>query len=111
LKCRGRKGVIFVIAEGLYVGEHRIRISGKRAYIHLPKKAVEGLGTKKVKVIARVNASRCEDLKVHGSILSFPATLINAGGTFRVNLPAYYYSLALKLANCGSLEVWLAPRG
>jgi len=103
--------VIIVAMEGWYVGEHKIRVSGNRAYIHVPKKAVEGFKSRKIKVIARVNASKCEDMRVHGSILSFPATLINAGGTFRVNLPAYYYSLALKLEGCGNLEVWLAPRG
>ncbi len=96
---------------GLYVGEHLVRISRGRAYVHIPKKAVEGFTSRKVKVLARVNANRCEDRSVHGSILSFPATLVNAGGTFRVNLPSYYYTLALKIASCGSLEVWLAPRG
>jgi hypothetical protein len=94
-----------------YVGEHEIRMSRNRAYIHVPKKAVEVFKSRRVKVLARVNASKCDDMSIHGSILSFPATLINAGGTFRVNLPSYYYSLALKLANCGSLEVWLEPRG
>jgi len=96
---------------GLYVGEHLVRISRGRAYVHIPKKAVEGFTSRKVKVLARVNANRCEDRNIHGSILSFPATLVNAGGTFRVNLPSYYYTLALKIASCGSLEVWLAPRG
>jgi hypothetical protein len=96
---------------GLYVGEHLVRISRGRAYVHIPKKAVEGFTSRKVKVLARVNANRCEDRNIHGSILSFPATLVNAGGTYRVNLPSYYYTLALKIASCGSLEVWLAPRG
>jgi hypothetical protein len=103
--------VIVVAMEGWYVGEHGIRVSGKRAYIHVPKKAVEGFKSRKVKVLARVNASKCEDRSAHGSILGFPATLINAGGTYRINLPSYYYTLVSKIVNCGSLEVWLAPRG
>jgi hypothetical protein len=96
---------------GLYVGEHLVRISKGRAYVHIPKKAVEGFTSRKVKVLARVNADRCEDSSVHGSLLSFPATLVEAGGTYRLNLPSYYLSLASKIADCGSLELWLAPRG
>ncbi len=96
---------------GLYVGEHLVRISRGRAYVHIPKKAVEGFTSRKVKVLARVNANRCEDRSVHGSMLSFPATLVEAGGTYRLNLPAYYLSLASKIADCGSLELWLVPRG
>jgi hypothetical protein len=102
---------IIIALEGLYVGEHEVRMGGGRAYIHIPKKAVEEFTNRKVKVIAKVNASRCEDKSVHGSILSFPATLVEAGGTYRLNLPSYYLSLASKIADCGSLEIWLAPRG
>jgi hypothetical protein len=105
------EAMALVLSGGLYVGEHRIRVAGGRAYLHIPVKAVEGFGSRKVKVVARVNAVKCEDRNIHGSILSFPATLVNAGGTYRVNLPSYYYTLALKIASCGSLEVWLAPRG
>jgi hypothetical protein len=102
---------VIIVSGGLYVGEHLIRIGGGRAYIHIPVKAVEEFRSRKVKVTARVNASRCEDRSIHGSILSFPATLVNAGGTYRINLPSYYFTLASKIAHCGGLEVWLAPRG
>lgn len=101
---------IIIALEGLYVGEHAIRMGGGRAYVHIPKKAVEGFTSRKVKVMAKVNASGCADRSAHGSMLSFPATLVEAGGTYRLNLPSYYLSLASKIADCGSLEVWLAPR-
>jgi hypothetical protein len=100
-----------IVSGGLYVGEHAVRLSKGRAYIHIPIKSVEGLISRRVKILARVNASKCEDKTVHGSILSFSATLVNAGGTYRVNLPSYYLSLASKIMNCGSLEVWLTSRG
>jgi hypothetical protein len=102
---------IIIALEGLYVGEHELRIGGGRAYVHIPRKAVGGFTSRKVKVTARVNASRCEDRSAHGSLLIFPATLVEMGGTYRLNLPSYYYSLASKIAGCGSLEIWLAPRG
>ncbi len=100
-----------VLSGGLYVGEHAIRVAGGRAYVHIPKKAVEGFMSRRVKAIARVNATKCADRSVHGSMLSFSATLVEAGGTYRLNLPSYYLSLASKIADCGSLEIWLAPRG
>jgi hypothetical protein len=100
-----------ILSGGLYVGEHEVRVAGGRAYLHIPVKAVEGFRSRRVKVVARVNADKCDDKSIHGSILSFPATLVNAGGTYRVNLPSYYLSLASKITNCGSLEVWLEPRG
>ncbi len=100
-----------ILSGGLYVGEHQVRVAGGRAYFHIPVEAVEGFRGRKVKVVARVIADKCDDKNIHGSILSFPATLIEAGGTYRVNLPSYYLSLALKIVNCGSLQVWLEPRG
>jgi hypothetical protein len=102
---------VIIALEGLYVGEHAVRMGGGRAYVHIPKKAVEGFTSRRVKAIARVNATKCADKSVHGSMLSFPATLVEAGGTYRLNLPSYYLSLASKIADCGSLELWLAPRG
>jgi hypothetical protein len=100
-----------ILGGGLYVGDHRVRVAGGRAYLHIPTRAVEGFRSRKVRVVARVNADKCDDKSIHGSILNFPATLINAGGTFRVNLPSYYLSLASKIVNCGNLQVWLEPRG
>jgi hypothetical protein len=104
------EGMTIIVSGGLYVGEHEIRVAGGRAYIHIPVKAVEGFKSRRVRVIARVEATKCEDRSVNGSILSFPATLVNAGGTFRINLPSYYLSLALKIVGCGSLQVWLEPK-
>jgi hypothetical protein len=100
-----------ILSGGLYVGEHGVRVARGRAYFHIPVKAVEGFRGRKVRVVARVNADKCDDKNIHGSILSFPATLVNAGGTYRVNLPSYYLSLASKIVNCGNLQVWLEPRG
>jgi hypothetical protein len=100
-----------IVAGGLFVGEHEIRVSQGRAYIHIPSKTVEGLVSRKVKVLARVNAEKCEEKGPHGLLLAFTATLIKAGSTYRVNIPSYYFTLASKIANCGRLEVLLVPRG
>ena len=100
-----------IISSGLHAGEHEIRLGKGRAYIHVPAKTVQGLISKKVRVIARVNAEKCEERNLHGVLLSFTATLIEAGGTYRINLPSYYYTLAFRVANCGRLEVLLVPRG
>jgi hypothetical protein len=100
-----------IISGGLHVGEHEVRLSQGRAYVHIPAKTVEGLTSRRVKVLARVNAERCEERGLHGLLLSFTATLIKAGGTYRINLPSYYYTLASKIAKCGRLEVLLVPRG
>jgi hypothetical protein len=100
-----------IISGGLHAGEHEVRLSQGRAYVHIPAKTVEGLTSRRVKVLARVNAERCEEKNLHGLLLAFTATLIKAGSTYRVNIPSYYFTLASKIAKCGRLEVLLVPRG
>jgi hypothetical protein len=100
-----------IVSGGLYAGEHEVRLSQGRAYIHIPAKTVEGLISRNVKVLARVNAEKCEERGLHGLLLSFTATLVKAGGTYRINIPSYYFTLASKIVNCGRLEVLLVPRG
>jgi hypothetical protein len=68
-----------IVSGGLYAGEHEVRLSQGRAYIHIPAKTVEGLISRNVKVLARVNAEKCEERGLHGLLLSFTATLVKAG--------------------------------
>jgi hypothetical protein len=107
----GENVATIIVSGGLHVGEHEVRLSQGRAYIHIPVKTVEGLTSRRVRVLARVNAERCEERGLHGLLLSFTATLVKAGGTYRINIPSYYFTLASKIANCGRLEVLLIPRG
>jgi hypothetical protein len=102
--------VALIVSGGLHAGEHEVRLSQGRAYIHIPAKTVEGLINRRVKVLARVNAEKCEERNLHGLLLSFTATLIKAGGTYRINIPSYYFTLASKIASCGRLEILLVPR-
>jgi hypothetical protein len=107
----GESVATIIVSGVLHAGEHEVRLSQGRAYIHIPVKTVEGLTSRRVRVLARVNAERCEERNLHGLLLSFTATLVKAGGTYRINIPSYYFTLASKIANCGRLEVLLIPRG
>ena len=100
---------VIIVPRALYAGEHALRYSGNRAYVHLPIKTVEGLTGRKVKVIARVNARGCKDGNDHDQLISFMATLVKTGRTYRVTLPSYYAPLAMRIRDCGSLEIWLIP--
>jgi len=100
-----------VASSMIYVGRHQVRIGGGRSYVHIPLKTAGGLLSKKVRVVALVNADKCEDKSFHSSIIMFSATLVRVGETYRINLPSYYAELASRISNCGSLDIWLMPIG
>jgi len=93
----------------IYIGTYRIRMSSGVAYFHVPIKLVHHLGTRRVRVIMRVDSRGCNDLTIHGSLIIFPATLTRIGDTFRIKIPKKFYLLANKIKDCGLIEVWLEP--
>jgi hypothetical protein len=93
----------------VYVGEFEIRTSGGQVYVHIPRKLVDQLGTRKVIVEALINADRCEDKMLHNRRLIFLATLTPVGQTYRLKLPARYKGLA-QLKDCARLNITIAPR-
>jgi hypothetical protein len=98
-----------VLALGLYMGSYEICSSGGSYYIYVPIKLASQLKTRKVRVVARVDARGCEDSSVHGAILAFPATLTKVGSSYRIRLPNRYSKLAERIHKCGSVELWLEP--
>jgi hypothetical protein len=98
-----------MLALGLYMGEYALRNSGGAFYVYVPVKLAEQLKTRKVRVVARVDARSCEDPSVHGAILAFPATLTRVGSSYRIRLPSRYGKLAERIHKCGSVELWLEP--
>jgi hypothetical protein len=98
-----------VLALGLYMGSYEIRSGGGSHYIYVPVRLASQLKTRKVRVVARVDARGCEDLRIHGAILAFPATLTKVGSSYRIRLPSRYSKLAGRIQKCGSLELWLEP--
>jgi hypothetical protein len=99
-----------VLVASLYVGCYRLRASGGAYYIHIPMRLASQIGSRKVKVVMRVDSRACNEGEMHGATLVFPATLTRVGSTFRVKLPSRYNSLASKIVECGTVDVWLAPR-
>ncbi len=97
------------VISGVYAGRHELRSGGGRLYVHIPAKLVRELEGRRVRVVAVVNAERCPDKHLHNSILQFRATLVEVGGTYRLNIPSYYARGMAGLANCATLDVWLAP--
>jgi hypothetical protein len=93
----------------IYVGRHNIRRGGGRLYIHLPTKSVSGLVSRRVRVVAVINAEDCEDKTLNGSVITFTTNLVNVGGTYRVNIPSYYTPTLSKISGCGKLDVWVTP--
>jgi hypothetical protein len=98
-----------MLALGLYIGEYTLRSSGGAFYVYVPVKLAEQLKTRKVRVVARVDARGCQDSSIHGAILAFPATLTKVGSSFRLRLPSRYGKLAGRIHKCGSVELWLEP--
>jgi len=98
-----------VLALGLYIGSYRISCSKGTFYIYVPVRLASQLKTRKVRVVARVDARDCEDSSVHGTIMAFPATLTNVGSSYRIRLPNRYRRLAERIHKCGSVELWLEP--
>jgi ribosomal protein L14E/L6E/L27E len=99
---------LFIIS-GVYAGRCVIRTGGGRTYVHVPADVIKGLRSKKVRVTAIVNAEKCADRVLHGSVITFVASLVKVGTTYRVNIPSRYVAMIAKLAGCGSLDLWLAP--
>ena len=93
----------------LFIGSYRIRLSGDSAYFHVPAKLAIQLGTRKVKVIMRINSRECSETSFHGDIIIFPATLTQVGDTFRIKIPRKFISLAQRIKDCGFVDVWLEP--
>jgi len=100
---------VLPLVSAIYAGRHEIRSSSGRLYIHLPVKTVAGLISKRVRVVAVVNAENCEDKTLNGSMIMFNANLVRVGGTFRVNIPSYYASQMSLVSDCGKLDVWIVP--
>jgi hypothetical protein len=98
-----------MLALGLYIGEYTLRSSGGAFYVYVPVKLATQLKTRKVRVVARVDARSCQDSSIHGAILAFPATLTRVGSSYRIRLPSRYGKLAERIHRCGSLELWLEP--
>jgi hypothetical protein len=101
--------VALIIVSGFYAGRYNMRMSGNRMYVHIPAEIVRELSSRKVKVIAIVNAEECSDKKLHNSIIPFVATLVKVGATYRLNVPSHYVPALAKLVNCATLDIWLAP--
>jgi hypothetical protein len=78
-------------------------------YIHVPADVVGEVRSRKVRVVAIVNAEGCTDRVLQGSVITFVASLVRVGATFRINVPSHYTPMLSKLEDCGSLDVWLAP--
>jgi ribosomal protein L14E/L6E/L27E len=99
---------LFVIS-GVYAGRCVIRTGGGRTYVHVPADVIKELRSRKVRVTAIVNAEKCVDKVLHSSVITFVASLVKVGTTYRVNIPARYATMISRLAGCGSLDLWLAP--
>jgi hypothetical protein len=99
---------MFVIT-GLYVGRRRLRAGGGRVYLHVPSEIVGGLGDRRVRVTAIVNAEECSSKVLNGSVIHFVATLVRIGTTYRINVPSSYAPALAEVVNCSTLDVWLAP--
>jgi len=97
-----------IIATGLYMGRYKLRMGGGKLYVHIPVKLVEELKSRKVRVTAVVNALGCSNMILHNSLLSFTATLVETGGTYRLNVPSRYASLK-EVLDCAVLDIWVAP--
>jgi len=97
------------LASSVYVGRHAIRRGGGRLYLHLPIKSLGGLVSKRVKVVARINAGKCVDKTLDGSLIMFSTNLVSVGGTYRVNIPSYYVPMMSKIIDCSELDVWVIP--
>jgi hypothetical protein len=101
--------MVLIIVSGFYAGRHNMRISGNRMYVHIPAEIVRELSSRRVRVTAVVNAGACNDRRLHNSIISFTATLVKVGATFRLNIPSHYVPALATLVNCATLDIWLAP--
>jgi hypothetical protein len=99
---------LFVIS-GLYAGRCVIRTGGGRTYVHVPAEVVDEIRSRRVRVTAIVNSERCGSRALHGSVFTFIASLVKVGSTYRINIPSRYAQMIAKLADCGSLDLWLAP--
>lgn len=86
-----------------------MRSGGGRVYIHIPSDVALEVKSKRVKVTAVVNSERCPERTLHGSLITFVASLVKVGTTYRINIPSYYMPMVSRIANCGSLDLWLAP--
>jgi hypothetical protein len=80
-------------------------------YIHVPANIVREFSSRRVKVVAIVNADACDDKKLNGLTILFKAKLIEVGATFRLNIPAHYAPALAKLISCVTLDIVLDPLG
>jgi hypothetical protein len=99
---------LFVIS-GVYAGRCVVRASGGRVYVHVPAEIVKELRSKRARVAAIVNSENCVDKILHRSVVTFVASLVKVGVTYRINVPSRYASMISRLAGCGYLDIWLAP--
>jgi uncharacterized membrane protein len=98
-----------VVISGVYAGRHTIRTGGGRVYLHVPADVVGEVRSRRVRIVAIVNAEKCADRVLHGSVITFVASPVKVGTTYRINVPSHYVPMLSKLEDCGSLDIWLAP--
>jgi hypothetical protein len=94
---------------GLYMGRYKLRTGSGRTYIHIPVKLAGEINNRKVKVVAVINTLGCDDRRLHGSLISFTATLVEVGGTYRLHIPSRYASALKEVIGCVELDLWITP--
>ena len=102
--------MVILAVTGLFLGRYRLRTGGGRVYVHIPVKLVEEIN-RRVRVTAVINALACNNRILHGSLVSFSATLVEAGGTYRLYIPSRYASALKEVVDCAELDVWVANLG
>jgi hypothetical protein len=101
---------LFILSiSGIYAGRHTVRAGGGRVYVHIPSDVASEVKSRRVRVVAIVNSERCSERTLHGSILTFVASLVKVGSTYRINIPSHYTPAVSKISDCGSLDLWLSP--
>jgi hypothetical protein len=101
---------LFILSiSGIYAGRHTVRSGGDRIYVHIPSDVALEVKSKRVRVTAIVNSEKCVERILHGSVITFVASLVKVGATFRINIPAHYSPMVSRISDCGSLDLWLAP--
>jgi hypothetical protein len=98
-----------IVTTGLYVGRYKLRTGGGKVYIHIPIKLVGELASRKVRVVAIINALACNNRVLHGSLIAFTATLVEVGGTYRLGIPSRYASALRDVIDCVEIDVWVTP--
>jgi ribosomal protein L14E/L6E/L27E len=109
MEMEGCRVVALFVISGVYAGRFVVRTGGGRTYVHVPADVIKELRSRRVRVTAIVNAEKCVDRVLHGSVITFVVSPVRVGTTYRVNIPVRYAQMISNLADCGSLDLWLAP--